>query len=110
MTASTKDRRLTKVESAVLELEREAKGGKSTLIRHEVRKLTPREIIKSVREKEGMTQQDFADAFGLSISTVRNWEQGHRAPEISGEILLRLIEKDSAQVKRIVKESRRAES
>ena len=31
--------------------------------------------IRSIREKIGMTQAEFASTFGLAIGSVRNWEQ-----------------------------------
>jgi putative transcriptional regulator len=28
-----------------------------------------------------LTQEEFAEALGISVHTLRNWEQGHRSPE-----------------------------
>jgi putative transcriptional regulator len=50
--------------------------------------------VKSIREKTGLTQQDFAQNFGFSLSTLRNWEQGTREPDGSARVLLKLIEND----------------
>ncbi len=36
--------------------------------------------VTEVRQKLKMTQNQFATAFGISVSTLRNWEQGHRNP------------------------------
>lgn len=48
--------------------------------------------VKALRSRFGMTQQDFADAFGIAIGTLRNWEQGRRMPDGPAEILLKLID------------------
>jgi transcriptional regulator with XRE-family HTH domain len=37
--------------------------------------------IRSARERLHMTQQDLADAVGVSARTIGNWEQGHRLPK-----------------------------
>jgi putative transcriptional regulator len=46
----------------------------------------PREI----RAKLGMTQEEFADALGISVKTLRNWEQGRRDPSGPAMRLLRI--------------------
>jgi putative transcriptional regulator len=38
----------------------------------------------------GMTQRSFSDALGISIHTLRNWEQGRRNPEGPALALLRI--------------------
>lgn len=49
--------------------------------------------VKALRQRHGMTQQEFADAFGIAIGTLRNWEQGRRSPEGPAHVLLQVIEK-----------------
>ena len=40
------------------------------------------ERLKKMRKRNGYKrQQDFADAFSISLETVKNWEQGIRVPE-----------------------------
>jgi putative transcriptional regulator len=42
----------------------------------------PPEIdVRAIRGRLGMTQHEFAVAFGFSVNTVRHWEQGRRVPE-----------------------------
>jgi DNA-binding transcriptional regulator YiaG len=38
--------------------------------------------IKKLREAAGMTQQDFAEIFGVSYASVSMWESGKRSPEM----------------------------
>lgn len=37
--------------------------------------------VVALRCFAGMTQTEFADALGISVHTLRNWEQGRRSPE-----------------------------
>jgi DNA-binding transcriptional regulator YiaG len=39
-----------------------------------------RHSIRRVREKLGMTQEQFAHAIAVTVSTVSRWETGHAAP------------------------------
>lgn len=39
-------------------------------------------VFKQERIKAGYTQESFAISFGVSLDTVRNWEQGRTVPEI----------------------------
>lgn len=36
--------------------------------------------IQELRRKCGLTQQAFADSFGIPVSTLRKWEQGESSP------------------------------
>ena len=47
---------------------------------------------RRIRAATGMTQADFAAGLGVPVETVRNWEQGKRAPRGPARALLRLIE------------------
>ena len=46
--------------------------------------------IVALRKFIGLTQQRFADALGISVHTLRNWEQGRRIPEGPALALLRI--------------------
>ena len=48
------------------------------------------EDIAALRRFLGLTQADFAQALGISIHTLRNWEQGRRLPEGPALALLRI--------------------
>lgn len=52
-----------------------------------------------------MTQQEFANAFGFSIGTVRNWEQGHRQPDQSARVLLTVVARAPDAVARSLAEA-----
>ena len=46
--------------------------------------------VVALRRFLGMTQQSFATALGISVHTLRNWEQGRRKPEGPALALLRI--------------------
>lgn len=48
--------------------------------------------IKGIREKYNLTQEQFATMLGISVRTLRNWEQGRRAPEGPAMVLLRVAD------------------
>jgi putative transcriptional regulator len=61
--------------------------------------------VQAVRRKLGLSQREFALRFGFSLATIRNWEQGHRAPEGPARALLTIIDKEPDAVVRALKAS-----
>jgi DNA-binding transcriptional regulator YiaG len=61
------------------------------------------EDISMLRKYLGLTQAEFSRAMGISVHTLRNWEQGRRFPEGPALALLRI----AARHPRILKESLR---
>lgn len=47
---------------------------------------------RQIRRKFQLTQSDFARLIGISVSTLRNWEQGVRVPEGPAQVLLRIAD------------------
>lgn len=47
--------------------------------------------VKKARMKLGLSQDKFASAFGVSASTIRNWEQNRRTPQGAAKVLLNVI-------------------
>jgi putative transcriptional regulator len=48
---------------------------------------------KEIRASMAISQQEFAEKFGIPLATVKNWEQGRREPDQPTSILLHLISK-----------------
>jgi putative transcriptional regulator len=46
--------------------------------------------VVALRKFIGLSQAEFAKALGISVSTLRNWEQGRRMPEGPALALLRI--------------------
>ena len=59
--------------------------------------------VQAVRRKLRLSQREFALRFGFSLATVRNWEQGHCAPDGSARALLTIIDKEPDAVVRALK-------
>ena len=53
--------------------------------------------VRSVRERTGLSQRDFARRYGLAFTTVQNWEQKRSRPDAAGRALLRIIAADPVQ-------------
>ncbi len=53
--------------------------------------ITPLDV-KQIREKLRKTQQEFALMIGISVATLRNWEQGRRRPEGPAMVLLKIAQ------------------
>jgi putative transcriptional regulator len=49
--------------------------------------------IKQIRETYLLSQSQFAALLGISVRTLRNWEQGRRVPEGPARILLQVVAK-----------------
>ena len=64
------------------------------------------EDITALRRFVGLTQEQFASAMGISVHTLRNWEQGRRRPEGPAIALLRI----AARHPRIIRENVGAQS
>lgn len=47
--------------------------------------------VKDIREKYHLSQEQFARLLGISVKTLRNWEQGRRAPEGPARVLLQVV-------------------
>lgn len=49
--------------------------------------------VKAIREKTGLSQEEFALRYGLEVASLRNWEQGRTQPEAAVRVLFRVIER-----------------
>ena len=56
--------------------------------------------VKAVRKKVGMSQSQFASAFGISLGTLRHWERGDRKPRGPALVLLNVLAKEPRAVLR----------
>ena len=46
--------------------------------------------VRAIRFQLGLSQHRFSSLLGISLATLRNWEQGRRTPEGSAIALLRI--------------------
>ena len=54
--------------------------------------------IKAIRVNLGKSQVEFALMIGVSVSTLRNWEQGRRRPEGPARALLKIAQENPKAV------------
>ena len=60
--------------------------------------------VKTLREDLGMSQSQFARVFRVGLPTLRNWEQGRRAPRGPAQVLLHLISREPEVIQRLLAE------
>lgn len=49
--------------------------------------------VKKIRSNYKLSQNEFAALMGISVKTLRNWEQGRRSPEGAARVLLQIAGK-----------------
>ena len=64
--------------------------------------------VASIRAQTKLSQAKFAEAYGLDVRTLQEWEQGRRVPERPVQLYLRMIEHEPAAVERTLKKLRKA--
>lgn len=64
----------------------------------------PAEIdVKAIRSKTKMTQDQFASAFGFTVSQVRQWEQGRHRPLGALRAYLMVIDRDHEEIRSLLR-------
>ena len=61
--------------------------------------------VKLLRQRLDMTQVEFAEAFHLPITTLRDWEQHRSTPDAPARALLLAIERDPEVMRRLLAEA-----
>jgi putative transcriptional regulator len=54
--------------------------------------------VKEIRERLGLSQDEFATRFGFDAASLRNWEQGRTAPETAVRSFFKVIASNPAAV------------
>ncbi len=54
--------------------------------------------MSAIRAKLKLSQHQFAKAFGISVDTLQNWEQGRTQPSGAARVLLRVAERNPQAV------------
>ena len=49
--------------------------------------------VRKIRSNYKLSQNEFASLMGISVKTLRNWEQGRRTPEGAARVLLQVAAK-----------------
>ena len=77
----------TEISEGIQDAVNHAKGEKSGVVEYASEALN----VKAIREKTGMSQQSFCATFGISLGTLRHWEQGLRTPHGTARVLLKVV-------------------
>jgi putative transcriptional regulator len=71
-----------------------AKGNNSEVIEHAQNPIN----VKEIRAKTGLSQQRFCTTFGISIHTLRHWEEGVSNPRGTAKVLLKILEQNPKMI------------
>ncbi len=93
-------RAFTEISEGLKDAANHAKGKKSGVAEHSPEALN----VRAIREKTGMSQERFCATFGISIGTLRHWEQGLRTPRGAARVLLKVVDRNPKAVIAAVKE------
>ena len=77
-----------------------AKGQKNKVAVHKPETIN----VQAIRKKTGMSQQRFCATFGISLGTLRHWEQGLRTPRGTARILLKVVDNNPKAVIKAINE------
>ncbi len=77
-----------------------AKDKKSKVVVHKPETIN----VRAIRKKTGMSQQRFCATFGISLGTLRHWEQGLRAPRGTARVLLKVVDNNPSAVIKAINE------
>lgn len=58
--------------------------------------------VAALRQRLGMTQEQFATVFQIALPVVRNWEQGRNKPDGAAMVMLRMIEAHPKEVEELL--------
>jgi putative transcriptional regulator len=67
--------------------------------------LIPIVNTRRLRERLGMTQEEFAARYRIPVGTLRDWEQRRKFPDAPARAYLLVIDKDPGAVARLLGES-----
>ena len=62
--------------------------------------MVPAPDVKAIRKQTKLSQGRFAEAYGFSVGTLRDWEQGKRNPDSAARAYLAVIQHDHRHVRR----------
>jgi len=78
------------------------------LTKQDFRRLRRSPRVRIVRMALGMSQEEFAETYGIPVGTLRDWEQGRREPDQASKTLLKLIERIPDEVRAALASGKRS--
>jgi putative transcriptional regulator len=71
----------------------------------DMRGLTKLVNVKKLREKLGLTQEAFSEAYRIPLGTLRDWEQRRKFPDAPARAYLLVIERDPEGVAALLRKA-----
>jgi putative transcriptional regulator len=59
--------------------------------------------IRTLRRALHLTQEEFADQFGVPVGTIRDWEQGRKEPDAAAKAYLWVIAREPDVVRKALR-------
>src|SRR5580700_3376694 len=85
------------------------RGKKVRTVTHKVH--IPDKIdVRKIREKLGLSRQEFANRYGFSSRTLQHWEQGNRHPHGPARVLLLLLLREPVTIEKILNDTKKTRS
>jgi len=56
--------------------------------------------VRAIRERQGLTREQFAERYGLQVRAIQEWEQGRRKPEPAVRAYMLVIKNQPAAVRK----------
>ena len=72
------------------------------LTRADTKRLKRVPQAKVIRQALGMSQEEFAEHFGIPVGTLRDWEQGRAEPDQAARSYLKVIARDPDLVRKVL--------
>lgn len=63
-------------------------------------RIVPDVDVRAIRERQGLTREQFAERYGLQVRAIQEWEQGRRKPEAAVRAYMLVIKNQPAAVRR----------
>jgi DNA-binding transcriptional regulator YiaG len=67
--------------------------------------VSPAQEIAGIRARHGLSQREMAERIGVDVRTLQNWEQGRNRPDAAAITLVRLFDRNPAEVLAVVFEA-----
>jgi putative transcriptional regulator len=64
--------------------------------------------VKAIRARSGLTQEEFCRRYGLSVASLRDWEQGRFGPDQTARAYLTIIDRAPDAVEKALAEGKAA--
>jgi putative transcriptional regulator len=61
--------------------------------------------VKAIRSRRGLTQEEFCMRYGLSVASLRDWEQGRFSPDPTARAYLTIIDRAPEAVEQALTKS-----